>query len=211
MRQIKLDETHEYNGSTTRSTMIKIWEKNFLNEASKFISATYLKCEDLGREYTDHNGVRWKLLGQMENTRELACEKVETREVFILDRWKVSQLMRPEEHMNATRRVEYVLPNKKKEKKPAAPRPVAQQLDLFSSLEESEKMEIVQAIYGASETVVDVTAKVKAFYTKGESFKVTNHLGGDPCPGIAKKLTITFSSNGETVTKDFPEKSTVKI
>jgi hypothetical protein len=211
MRQIKLDDTYEYNGSTTRSTFIKVWERIFLNEASKFISATYLQVEDLGREYTDNSGVRWKLLGQMENTRELACEKVETGEVFTQDRWKVSQYLRPEEHLNATKVVEYVHPSKKKERKAAAPRPVAQQLDLFSSLEESERMEIISAVYGTLDKNVDVTSKVKAFYSKGETFKVTNHLGGDPCPGISKRLTITFNSNGETITKDFPEKTTVKV
>jgi hypothetical protein len=191
--------------------MLKIWEKNFNHEAAKFISATYLRPEDLGAEFEDEHGNKWKLLGQMENSREMPCEKLETGEIFIWERWKVSQLVKPDVHARMQKNVEYIFPSTKKARE-RKEKPVAQQLDLFSEMEAAaSKVKILLAIYGAGETTVDVTVKVRDLYNRKENIKVTNHLGGDPCPGTAKKLTIKMKVGEETIEKVFSEKTTVKI
>ena len=213
MRRITIDNDSDYQGITTRKSMIGLWEKNFRHEASKFISATHLQCEDLGKEFTDHNGVVWKLLGQMDG-REMPCENQETKEIFIWDRWKVSQLVRPEEHLKAAKRTEFIFPTKEKRRTKKEPKLKAEQLqlNLFDEpLQAGSKVEVISAKYGAGEKLVDVTAKVAMAIKKGEKVKVTNHLGGDPAPGTPKTLTIEIIQDGNTLTKTFPEKSTVKF
>jgi len=211
IRQIKLDDKHVYRGITSKMTMLKLWEKNFLNETSKFISATHLKPQDLGREFSDEKGVAWKILGMLEDSREVACEKSESGEIFTHDRWKVSQLVYPEVHKRMAIKSETILPSKKKEKKEKKEKLVALQLDLFSALGENTTVEIISAIYGSGEKTVDVTEKVKNLYKRKENIKVSNHLGGDPCPGTAKQLFLKMSVNGEITEKTFNEKITVKI
>ena len=121
-----------------KNPLVVIWEKVFINDTSKFISSTRLKPEDLGAIFEDENGETWKVLGMMEG-KDLPCEKVSTGEIFIWDRWKVSNLVHPEEHANAKKVVQYIYPEpvkdtrKKKEKVEVTENT---QLDLF--VEETE-------------------------------------------------------------------------
>lgn len=117
-----------------KNPLVLIWEKVFINDTSKFISSTRLNPEDLGAVFEDENGESWKVLGMMEG-KDLPCEKLSTGEIFVWDRWKVSNLVHPEEHANAQRIVEYIHPvpvkatRKKKEEKEIVENT---QLDLFS-------------------------------------------------------------------------------
>jgi hypothetical protein len=144
MRKIKLPSDNNYFGVTTKSTLIQLWEKQFLNESNKFISGTYLQPEDLGREFEDAEGEKWKIIGQMDG-KDMPCEKLSTGEIFVWDKWKVSGFVHPEKHAKATKKVEFVFPKvkgkrTKKEKTSLIPIEKAekvQQLDLFSSQEET--------------------------------------------------------------------------
>jgi len=136
MKKIKLEDTDPYNGKTPKDNMIALWEKNFLREAGKFISSTYLKKEDLGTEFLDSSGEKWKILGYV-GGKELPCEKVSTGEIFIWDRWDVSMIVRSEEHQKGSKVVEYIYPEKKKtSRKKSANEKSSSQLDLFSESEE---------------------------------------------------------------------------
>ena len=97
MKKFVFDTTRSYNGISTKDSMIQIWENNFLHESSKFISATYLQPEDLGRLFKDLEGAVWKILGQT-NGREIPCENQETLEIITFDRWFVSEVLHPEKH-----------------------------------------------------------------------------------------------------------------
>lgn len=104
-----------------KNPLVVIWERVFINDTAKFISSTRLKPEDLGAVFADEDGESWKVLGMMEG-KDLPCEKMSTGEIFVWDRWKVSNLVHPEEHANAMKAVEYIFPTpvkptrKKKEK-----------------------------------------------------------------------------------------------
>lgn len=207
MRQIKFDPK-PFNGVTTLMTMTRIWENNFIHETSKFISATHMSCDDLGKDFTDESGEKWKILGMMDG-REMPCQKLSTEEIFVWDRWKVSQLLHPERHEKATRKVDYVLPSKQKTRKTRKSQEGSVQLDLFGSPVPAfvPLVEIVSAKYGADERVVDVTEKVKSLYTAGTKVKANNSLGGDPAPGVPKILTVSYIQDGNTLTTTFPEKT----
>ena len=118
-------------------SLIKLWQKNFINDTNKFIKATYLMPTDLGAEFTDEGGIRWRILGAIEG-KDLACEKVDTLEIFALDRWKISMILHPEEHAKGAKTIETIYPKKTKAKpepKPAAPveeKKDDTQLSLFS-------------------------------------------------------------------------------
>lgn len=213
MRQIRFDEGKiSYQGRSIRKRYEEIWAKNFTNETSKFISPTLLKPEDLKKEFLDEKGEAWIILGQTEQSRELACEKVSTQEIFLWDRWKVSTLVRPTEHTNATTTKEYIYPSTKKTRKKKDPADsIPLQLDLFSSSDLQKDVKIVSAIYGSEEKTVNVTTKILSLFLKKENIKVSNQLGGDPHPGTPKKLTISYICEGETITKSFSEKSIVKF
>jgi hypothetical protein len=211
MKQLKFDPT-PYFGVTTLMTISKSWEKNFLNETSKFISATLLNPEDLGQTFKDHMGEDWKILGMTEG-REMPCEKVSTGEIFLWDRWKVSLLKRPYEHHRLKQKAEYIT---KEPVKPTRGRKSSEskepaQLSLFGEVAptSSTNVTITSARYGVDTRVLDVTSKVSDLFKKGEKIKVSNHLGSDPAPGVVKTLVIEYNMNGESFTKTFPEKSLV--
>lgn len=125
MRQIRLE-----NEPGRKNPLIKVWEKIFINDTSKFIGSTRLKPEDLGKTF-ENAGETWTILGMMEG-KDMACQNSKG-EIFIWDRWKVSLQMYPEQHENAKKNVEYVAPKvKPKRTKVVKPDP---QLDLFTESE----------------------------------------------------------------------------
>ncbi len=81
------------------------------------------------------------------------------------------------------------------------------------SLPESKtkQVEIVSAHYGTEDNCIDVTDKVTDLYLSKENIKSSNKLGGDPCPGVAKKLTVQFIFEDELLTKSFNEGSFIKF
>jgi hypothetical protein len=215
MKQLKLDDTMRYNGISTKDTFLRIWSKNFLNETSKFISATHLKNEDLGAIFQDHDGTEWKILGQMEGGREIPCEKLSTGQIFLWDRWKVSSLVHAEKHERSKRKIEWVVPAKeKKTRGGGAPKVEPQQLsllDLFDEHEIKPEITILSAIYGAGDKTVDVTKKVKDLFGKKANLKVNNQMGGDPCPGQYKSLIMEYMLGEQKMTKTFPEKTLIQL
>ena len=70
-------------------------------------------------------------------------------------------------------------------------------------------IEIISAIYGVGDYTYNVTEKVKTILNKNEHVKANNSLGGDPCFGTAKKLTIRYKNNGVEMVKIFNEKAIV--
>jgi hypothetical protein len=118
-------------------SLIKLWAKNFINDTNKFIKATYLQPTDLHAEFTDEAGVRWRILGAIEG-KDLACEKVDTLEIFALDRWKISMILHPEEHAKGAKTIETIYPKKavKAKKEPKVESAIEKkddsQLSLFS-------------------------------------------------------------------------------
>lgn len=212
MRQIKFDENEKsYNGKNIRDRYLDIWSKKFINETSKFISSTLLKPEDLGKEFQDDKGISWKILGWTEQSRELACEKIETREIFLWDRWKVSNYVRPSDHARTEQKLELIFPTKKKTRKKKDPiEKVELQLDLFSSAVDHDTVKIISAKYGAETMEIDVIDKFLEFFVKGENIIVSDILGKTK-RGKDKKLTVCYTIGEESVTKSFPEKSIVRI
>ena len=81
------------------------------------------------------------------------------------------------------------------------------------SLPESKtkEVEIISAIYGMDNYTVDVTDKVVDLYMKKENIKCSNRLGGDPCPGVTKSLSIQYIFEEEILTKRFTEGTIVKF
>jgi len=59
--------------------------------------------------------------------------------------------------------------------------------------------------------VIDVTDKVNDLYMSNENVKASNRLGGDPCPGVGKILTIQYIYNDTLLTKTFSEGSVIKF
>ena len=78
-------------------------------------------------------------------------------------------------------------------------------------LEANKEVEIISAHYGASYERIDVTDKVIDLYHENENIKSCNKLGGDPCPGILKYLTIRYICNGQLLERSFSEGSVVKF
>lgn len=78
--------------------LIKVWEKNFYHEQSKFINTTHLIKDDLNSHFLDAKGDRWEIIGQMENS-DLVCRNDRTGFCYTWDKWKVSQLKYPEKHV----------------------------------------------------------------------------------------------------------------
>lgn len=102
-----------------------MWKRTFMNETSKFIGSTYLTPEDYHRTFV-HEGTEWKILGWLEGRNEIPCEKVENGEVYMWDKWKCSEAVRPERHAAALKGAERVtVPAPRKEK------PKGNQLSLF--------------------------------------------------------------------------------
>jgi RNA polymerase primary sigma factor len=76
---------------------------------------------------------------------------------------------------------------------------------------ETKEVEIVNAKYGIDNKVIDVTDKVNDLYMSNENVKASNRLGGDPCPGVGKILTIQYIYNETLLTKTFSEGSVIKF
>ena len=74
-----------------------------------------------------------------------------------------------------------------------------------------KEIEIISASYGAEDTFIDVTDKVVDLYLAKENIKSGNRLGGDPCTGIPKSLTIKYIYNEAILTKNFNEGAIVKF
>ncbi len=66
---------------------------------------------------------------------------------------------------------------------------------------------IISAHYGSLSGSVDVTEKVKSLISENRSVKSCNRLGGDPCYGKPKSLTVEFIKNNSTVSIILPEGS----
>jgi len=83
----------------------------------------------------------------------------------------------------------------------------------YNNLPEAKvkKVEIISAKYGTEEKTVDVTDKVVDLYLNKEIVKSSNKLGGDPCPGIVKILTIQYIYQDVLLVKTFSEGSLVKF
>lgn len=83
----------------------------------------------------------------------------------------------------------------------------------YNSLNDScvKEVEIVNAKYGMDDSILDVTDKVVDLYLAEENIKASNRLGGDPCPGTSKILSIQYIYKGQLLTKTFSEGSFVKF
>ncbi len=58
-------------------------------------------------------------------------------------------------------------------------------------------IEILIAKYGIDDNEVDVTEKVKKLFDdKKKTIIAGNYLGGDPAPGIVKRLVLEYAING---------------
>jgi hypothetical protein len=119
-----------------KNPLVTIWEKIFLNETSKFISSTHLKNEDLGKDFTDDEGETWKILGMMEG-KDMPCQNSKG-EIFIWDRWKVSNYMYPEKHEQAKKVVEYIPMKVKPKKTKKQEKEESLQLGLFNEEPEND-------------------------------------------------------------------------
>jgi len=140
MKEIKLETE-----PGKKNPLLAIWERGFINDTSKFISATHLKPSDLGAEFTDESGETWKILGMLEG-KDMPCRN-SRGQIFIWDRWKVSGYVYPDKHAESTKLVEY-LPMKVKPKRTKKEELAYQakleeqsQLDLFSEEELEEETE----------------------------------------------------------------------
>jgi hypothetical protein len=89
-----------------------LWKKNYMKDAAKFISPTYLDAEDYHGTFKDHKGVEWRILGAI-TSKEIPCQIVETEEVFIWQAWDVSQLVHPDKHENYRKEQTFENPKKK--------------------------------------------------------------------------------------------------
>lgn len=118
--------------------------------------------------------------------REKPLEVVETAELFNLSTTRINQILR--NSLKKMRVTHNELPESN-----------------------SKEVEIVSAKYGIDENVIDVTDKVTDLYMAKENIKANNRLGGDPCPGIAKILSIQYIYNDTLLTKTFSEGSVVKF
>jgi len=83
----------------------------------------------------------------------------------------------------------------------------------YNNLPEAKvkEVEIVSAKYGTEDNSVDVTDKVVDLYLANEIVKSGNKLGGDPCPGIIKALTVQYIYQETLLVKTFSEGSIVKF
>jgi hypothetical protein len=120
------------------AAVAKLWRKNFINDAAKFVRSTNLVPEDFERIFTDSHGKEWKILGSMDG-RDLPCQLLESGEVFIWDRWKVSLLIYPEKHEKFQKKVETMFPTVKKKRVKAEPKVVEESLEIEEEEEKEEK------------------------------------------------------------------------
>ena len=75
-------------------------------------------------------------------------------------------------------------------------------------------LRILEAVYGAGDSVVDVTAQLQELVHKGGLlFTVSNGLFGDPCPNQLKTLRFTYQLPGDDrqYTEQVPEHQFVSL
>jgi hypothetical protein len=71
---------------------------------------------------------------------------------------------------------------------------------------------IHQAIYGRDDRTIDVTDAVRRNVRDGRvEIVVGNELGGDPCHGVGKLLTVQYSYGGREHSRTLPEAQILKI
>ncbi len=75
----------------------------------------------------------------------------------------------------------------------------------------TKEITVISASYGANDSFKDVTDKIIDLYGKKENIKVSNRLGGDPCPGVVKSLNIQYYFNETLLSKNFSEGAMVKF
>lgn len=83
----------------------------------------------------------------------------------------------------------------------------------YNSLPEAntKEVEIISAKYGTEDKNIDVTDKVVDLYLAKENIKSCNKLGGDPCPGVVKFLTVQYIYGEAILEKVFSEGSVIKF
>lgn len=104
----------------------------------------------------------------------------------------------------------------------AAAASVAQKLggrvDIKELLEHAQhapvEMEIIDATYGAGAKQMDVTAILRKYVRDDPLIVMPSGgynavLGGDPAPGVVKKLTVKYRINGKVAEATFPENTTI--
>lgn len=73
-------------------------------------------------------------------------------------------------------------------------------------------LKVLRARYGREGQWVDVTGAVaKAVQGDRLSLRVSNELGGDPAPGLAKSLEVTYSAGGNPETTEARENENIEI
>jgi RNA polymerase primary sigma factor len=118
--------------------------------------------------------------------REEPLEIVEVAELFNLSTTRINQILR---NSIKKMRIEYnSLPEAK-----------------------TKEVEIISAKYGTEDKNIDVTDKVVDLYLAKENIKSCNKLGGDPCPGLVKALTVQYIYGESILVKVFSEGSVVKF
>jgi hypothetical protein len=73
------------------------------------------------------------------------------------------------------------------------------------SHEPSTCVVITRAKYGAGNSWLDVTEKVRQLLSSNKEIKSSNRLGGDPCYGSAKILVVDYVSDGKNYTNEIKE------
>jgi RNA polymerase primary sigma factor len=127
---------------------------------------------------------------------EKPLELAEAAEQFNLSPTRISQIMKSS--FVVLREVAEELNIVYKPRAPKAPEPAA-------------NVEIVTALYGSGEKFVDVTDVVTDILSRGRKVRVNNKLGGDPCYGVPKKLTVTYILGEDLCTQAFSEGSVLKF
>ena len=86
-----------------------------------------------------------------------------------------------------------------------------QKLQLAAPVERGELV-IESAYYGVEGRIVDVTRELASRVTGGRlTTRAGNELYGDPAPGVAKSLTVTYVWNGERRTRTVGEGETLTL
>ena len=108
--------------------LLDTWRKQYLYEQAKFIPSTHLRLDDLDGEFLSDN-VTWKICGQMESG-DIICQNLSNEQYFMWDKWKVSNLRKPEKHAIANTK------NIKSTVTPIVKRILPIQLSIFTDIEE---------------------------------------------------------------------------
>ena len=74
-----------------------------------------------------------------------------------------------------------------------------------SSKTPTNEITILKVTYGSPEKFVDVTEKAQKIFSERRELKSSNRLGGDPCYGVQKVMTIEYYINGDLKTSEIKE------